>query len=145
MRILIATTLLMLLSPTASAADTYHERLSTRQHANSAPLATPVTYVAPTGKANRIVVYSAPWCAACQRLTPVIASLKKEGYKVEYRSVDENPDQLKFAYKAIPTIFFLSGESVIKKEIGYRSEEHIKRTLVLETQPAAVTTVSRWN
>jgi thiol-disulfide isomerase/thioredoxin len=133
----------LVIAATASAADVRHHRVTTPAAASHVPIVTQVSHVAPVGKANRIVVYSASWCAACQRLKPVLASLKHEGYKVEYRSVDENPDQLKFAYTALPTIFFLRGESLIKKEIGYRSKEHLKKNLVRQPEPEPVITVAQ--
>jgi thioredoxin 1 len=81
------------------------------------------------GKADRIVVYSATWCGPCRRLKPILMSLKNEGYKVEYRDVDKDRNRLTYAYKALPTIYFVRNDTVIKKETGYRSEKHIKAHL----------------
>lgn len=143
MRMITTAALLMMFAPTAAAADTYQDRLSTRHQARTAPLATPASYSVPAVKANRIVVYSASWCGACQRLKPVLASLKQEGYKVEYRSVEKDPDQLKFSYTALPTIYFLSGKSLLKKEVGYRTKAHIKKSLVRESKAVPLAAVYR--
>ena len=87
----------------------------------------------PPRKADRIVVYSASWCPPCQRLKPVIATLKREGYRVEYRDVDRDANRLIYPYTAVPTIFFLRDDAVIKLETGFRSKEQITQTLVMET------------
>jgi thioredoxin 1 len=94
----------------------------------------------PQGKADRIVVYSATWCGPCRRLKPVLMSLKNEGYKVEYRDVDKDRKRLTYAYKALPTIFFVRNDAVIRKETGYRSEKHIKAHLrpTKKTHPMVV-------
>ncbi len=76
-------------------------------------------------KADRIVVYSASWCIPCQRLKPIVKSLKQEGYRVEYFDIDKDSDKLKYDHRAVPTIYFLRGETVVKKETGYRTREHI--------------------
>ncbi len=84
------------------------------------------------GKANQIVVYTASWCSPCQRLKPVLMSLKKEGYKVVYRDVDRDSDKLSYPYDVVPTIYFVRNDVVIKKETGYRTKEQIKKNLILE-------------
>jgi thioredoxin 1 len=145
MRLFTTAALLMMFAPTAVAADTYQDRLSTRHQARTAPPATQASYSVPAAKANRIVVYSASWCGACRRLKPVLASLKQEGYTVVYRSVEKNPDQLKFSYTALPTIYFLSGESLVKKEVGYRTKAHIKKSLVREPKAVPLAAVYRMN
>lgn len=107
--------------------------------------ATPVV-VTPVDKANRIVVYTASWCGPCQRLKPVLISLKQEGYQVVYRDIDRDAERLQYAYTAVPSIFYLHDKTVIKKETGYRSKEQIKKTLVRDQRshaehPAVVASV----
>jgi thiol-disulfide isomerase/thioredoxin len=87
------------------------------------------------GMADQIVVYSATWCAHCQRLSPVLLSLKQEGYKVVHRDVDRDIDALKYDYDAVPTIYFVRKNVVIRTETGYRSKEHIKQTLMPDSPP----------
>lgn len=84
--------------------------------------------------ADQIVVYSATWCGPCQRLNPVLQSLKQEGYKVVHRDVDRDIDALEYEYGAVPTIFFVRNNVVIKAETGYRSREHIQQTLMSDSQ-----------
>ena len=84
--------------------------------------------------ADQIVVYSATWCGPCQRLSPVLQSLTQEGYKVVHRDVDRDIDALKYEYGAVPTIFFVRNNVVIRAETGYRSKEQIKQTLMPDSQ-----------
>ena len=84
--------------------------------------------------ADQIVVYSATWCGPCQRLNPVLQSLTQEGYKVVHRDVDRDIDALKYEYGAVPTIFFVRNNVVIRAETGYRSKEHIKQSLMPDSQ-----------
>ncbi len=142
MRMCSAFATLSLIATSVLAADTHDVQMSL---SHRIPAGTQPTSAFLEGKANRIVVYSASWCLPCQQLKPVIESLKKEGYKVVYRDIDRDIDRLKYEYTAVPTIFFLYGDVVIKKEMGYRSKEHIKKTLILDTDPAPAEPVVRWN
>ena len=84
----------------------------------------------PKQMADRIVVYSATWCIACKQLSPVLVALKQDGYKVVVRDVDRDAGELKHDYTAVPTIYFLRGDAVIRVETGFRSKEQIKRRLM---------------
>ena len=145
MRFLITAAVALLFTQTVTAVDSHEERLSSRQSSQSEVASQSTATAVPTGKANQLVVYSASWCAACQRLNPVIESLKQDGYKVVYLSVDKDADKIRYPYRAIPTIYFLNGDDVIKKEVGYRSKQQIQKTLILESKPIPVRTVSHWN
>ncbi len=84
--------------------------------------------------ADQIVVYSATWCGPCQQLSPVLQSLEQEGYEVVHRDVDRDINALKYEYNAVPTIYFVRNNVVIKTETGYRSKEHIKQTLMPDSR-----------
>jgi len=142
MRICSACATLMLIATSVLAADTHHVQMAFSHQISAGTQ--PASAVL-EGKANRIVVYSASWCLPCQQLKPVIGSLKKEGYKVVYRDIDKDIDRLKYAYTAVPTIFYLCGDAVVKKETGYRSKEQIKKMLILNADRAPVTPVLGWN
>ena len=60
--------------------------------------------------------------------------------------MDQNLRWCSYAHTAmvVPTIFFPCGEVVIKKETGYRSKRHIKKTLMLEVKRAPAKHVLEW-
>ena len=93
-----------------------------------------------TVKADRVVVYSASWCGPCQRLKPILATLKREGYRVEQFDIDKHADKLKYDHKLVPSIYFLRGDTIVKKETGCRSKEHILKTLTIK--PSQGTSIS---
>ena len=134
MKLVITTIALVALTQTAAAADVsgspspHHAvaaTVTTAASANATRLASSQAM-----KADKIVVYSASWCGPCRKLKPILASLKKEGHEVEYLDVDRDAAKLKYHHKAVPTIYFLKGETVIKQETGYRSKDQIKRMLI---------------
>ena len=98
----------------------------------------------PEGKADKLVVISASWCTPCRALKPVLAALKKDGYDIEvydadfdldkvaerYSNIKRNPDPTKVnEWHAVPTIFYLRGDMIIKRETGYKTSLHIRDTL----------------
>ena len=84
--------------------------------------------------ADHIVVYSATWCMPCQRLKPVLGSLEKQSYNVIHRDIDRDTAELQFEYHAVPTIYFVRNNVVIKTETGYQSMEKIKQTLMPDSR-----------
>jgi thiol-disulfide isomerase/thioredoxin len=132
-RLFLALATVMALELVVQAADSNHERVAAA-YANSlfpGSLATSSPTVR-DGMADQIVVYSATWCMPCQRLHPVLMSLKQEGYQVTHRDVDGDVDQLEYKYNAVPTIYFVRNNVVIKTETGYRSKAQIKQQLMLD-------------
>ncbi|KAA5543575.1 thioredoxin family protein [Roseiconus nitratireducens] len=127
---------LMALIASASAAGSHQiaedvvPRQPTTVNAANQVVPTPTPHAVRDHKADRIVVYSATWCGPCQRLKPVLATLKQEGYKVEHLDIDRDADKLKYSHRSVPTIYFLRGETVVGKVIGYRSKDQITRMLV---------------
>ena len=121
--------LLILCSPfllvfSADAADSLQDRYVTKDRLSAADTSL-------LGKkADQIVVYSATWCSPCKRLHPVLKSLKQEGYKIVQRDVDRDISKLEYKYSAVPTIFFVRNNTVIKTETGYRSKAHLKQGMM---------------
>lgn len=99
------------------------------------------TQTIPEGRADKIVVYTATWCAPCQAFKPTLARLKRAGAKVEVHDIDDDgfkPEytQVKRAqadqlteWWSVPTIFYLRDGVVIKRDDGMKSYRHIMKTL----------------
>ena len=104
----------MVICSTGQAAIGWNDKVS-REHIASVASNTPPAPL-PEGKANQIIVYSADWCSSCQRLKPVLLSLKTAGYQVVDRDVDKDGDNLEYSFVVLPTIYFMRGDAIIKRK-----------------------------
>lgn len=118
-----------------------------------------VTNVAtPEGKADTLVVLTATWCGPCQMMKPGILALKAQGYKVEYFDIDHDLEKLAEKYSnikrvanseavnhwdAVPTMFFVRGDMIIKKHVGLTTTVKIKETLWKPSDSEEVTPVDK--
>ena len=100
---------------------------------------------APEGKASKIIVASATWCAPCQAMKPALKRLKREGYKVEVYSLDTDRHAELFTkryanvkkeegdkvnqWTQYPTIFYVEDGMIIKKDVGRKTRNEILKTL----------------
>lgn len=106
--------------------------------------ATTVAVAAPEGKADKLVVLGAVWCGPCQTLkATTIASLKLQGYKIETYDIDKDLEELHKKYSnikrgsgaevnywnSVPTIFYIRGDTIIRKDVGYVSAVHVRQIL----------------
>jgi len=83
-------------------------------------------------KADTLVVYTATWCAPCQRLKPVLAGLKREGYTIIIYDVSNGSaenDKHGLEYTSLPTLYWLAGTKVTKKHEGYLAKAEITKDL----------------
>ena len=128
-RLFVAFVLVIGLGVAAQSADSVSQTTAT-DYTASLFSQSPSSTVSHPDMADQIVVYSATWCGPCRQLSPVLRSLELEGYRVVHRDVDRDIDALEYQYDAVPTIYFVRNDEVIKTETGYRSKEEIKRTLM---------------
>lgn len=102
--------------------------------------------VAPEGKAEKLVVVGATWCGPCRSLkASTLPALKAQGYDVEYLDIDNDAEKLAEKYsnikrvdgepqkynefKGVPSIFYIRDGMIIKRETGYKTANHVKKTL----------------
>ena len=128
-RLFFAFVIVIGLAVVVDAADSIRHATATNYTASLAPQKVLPRTIQPE-MADQIVVYSATWCGPCQQLRPALQSLAQEGYTIVQQDVDRDIDALKYEYNAVPTIYFVRNNVVIKTETGYRSKKHIKQTLV---------------
>lgn len=109
------------------------------------PVEEPDVEVAPEGKAEKLVVFSATWCINCKPLVAVASQLKAEGYDVEVIKIDTREGEEKWKkysniknvkpankineFSAVPATFYIRDGMIVKKEIGVKSRSHILKTL----------------
>ena len=120
-----------------------------------------VVAMAPKGKADKLVVVSTPRCGGCIVLKPILEALKKQGYKIEVYDALDSEDRAKLEEKysnikqgnskkvnywyAMPTIFYVRGDSIIKRDVGAKSAVHIRKTLWKESDKPTAPIVKNLN
>ena len=75
----------------------------------------------------KLTRFTAPWCAPCRMLAPVLMELEKEHPEVEFQTVDidKNPEAGEaYQIRSVPTVVFLKNETHVKTLVG----AHPKKT-----------------
>ncbi len=76
-----------------------------------------------------LVDFSAPWCAPCKRLEPLLEQLSREWEKkmsFVKVNVDESPDlAMKYQVMSVPTVIMFSGGKETTRLIGLQTREKL--------------------
>ena len=76
-----------------------------------------------------LVDFSAPWCAPCKRLEPLLEQLSREWEKkmsFVKVNVDESPDlAMKYQVMSVPTVIMFSGGEETARLIGLQTREKL--------------------
>ena len=76
-----------------------------------------------------LVDFTAPWCAPCRALTPILREIAVEGagrFRVATVDGDACPDiATRFGVKAFPTIIAFRGGKEIARQVGLTSRERL--------------------
>jgi len=67
--------------------------------------------------------FTAEWCVACKKQTPIIKKLQKEGYVIKIHK--DIPKDI----KTLPTIIIVNGEIILKLK-GIQSYQKLQRLMV---------------
>ncbi len=79
-----------------------------------------------------LIDFWAAWCGPCQMLLPTIEELAGEVTEVKICkvNVDEEPELAeRYQIMTIPTLQFMKNGQVIRKEIGVKSKDEIKKMI----------------
>jgi len=80
------------------------------------------------GANKGLCYFSAPWCAPCKMVAPIMEELFNEGTPVVKVNVDDAPElAAKYGVRSVPTIVLLDKSTEQKRVIGTRSKEQYKR------------------
>lgn len=87
-------------------------------------------------KSRFIVMFSASWCGPCQKMYPVVESLRKNGYTVYVFDIDKFPSAAKEAkIKAVPTFLIYDKGQEEQRLIGVQTEDDLVRAFGPKPEP----------
>jgi len=78
---------------------------------------------------KKIIMFSATWCAPCQRTKPVFNTLKESANGVQYELVDVDEQAHvaeKYNIRAVPTFVLLKDNQEVARISGGATEERLK-------------------
>lgn len=74
--------------------------------------------------------FTATWCGPCQKMSPLISRLKREGYPIKKVDVDQEPDLAKrFNVSSIPAFVLVVDGREVARSVGSTTESNLRRML----------------
>ncbi|QDT91262.1 thioredoxin domain-containing protein [Gimesia algae] len=74
--------------------------------------------------------FTATWCGPCQKMSPLISRLKREGYPIKKVDVDQEPDLAKrFNIESIPAFVLVVEGREVARSVGSTTESNLRRML----------------
>ena len=74
---------------------------------------------------KEILYFSAPWCAPCKQLGPIMESLSGQ---INYRKINVDNDtelSTKYSVRNIPTLVLLENGEAVNRTTGLQSKQQI--------------------
>ena len=74
---------------------------------------------------KKILYFSAPWCAPCKQLGPIMDSLQGQ---INFRKIDVDNDtelSVKYGVRNIPTLVLLENGEAVNRTTGLQSKQQI--------------------
>ncbi|QDT40560.1 Thioredoxin [Gimesia alba] len=86
--------------------------------------------------------FTATWCGPCQKMSPLISRLKREGFPIKKVDVDQQPELARrFNVSSIPAFVLVVEGREVARSVGATTESNLRRMLARipaqEAQPPA--------
>ena len=84
--------------------------------------------VAPSiGYAGEVLEFSGPGCLACQRMSPMVEKLKRQGYPIRVLDIRRTPRLARqLGVNLLPTFVLIEQGRAVKKIVGVTSEQRLR-------------------
>lgn len=80
----------------------------------------------------KVIRFTAPWCAPCRMLVPIIEQLKTEIPDVEWETidVDANPDAAaENGVRSVPTVLIYNDDTLVETIVGVTGKNDYARII----------------
>jgi thioredoxin-like negative regulator of GroEL len=79
---------------------------------------------------NGVVAFKAAWCGPCKSYSPVLETMKQNGYDVHVLDVDDNEEiSMQLRVRGVPTTFVVKDGEIVNTLSGSQSENQLKEVL----------------
>lgn len=80
-----------------------------------------------TGESGEVLEFSGPGCLACQRMSPLVEKLKRQGYPIRVLDIRRAPRLARqLDIKLLPTFVLIESGRAVKKIVGVTSESQLR-------------------
>ena len=74
--------------------------------------------------------FTATWCGPCQKMSPLISRLKREGYPIKKVDVDQEAELARrFNISSIPAFVLVVDGREVARSVGATTESNLRRML----------------
>jgi thioredoxin-like negative regulator of GroEL len=77
---------------------------------------------------GEVLFFNASWCGPCRQMKPIVAQLRRQGYRMRDVDVDKNRSLAqKYGIRAVPTFVFVEQGCEVSRFSGGTSPENLKK------------------
>ena len=75
---------------------------------------------------GEVLFFNATWCGPCRRMKPIVAGMRRQGYRMRDVDVDRHRELAKkYGIRAVPTFVFLENGSEVNRISGGTTSERL--------------------
>jgi thiol-disulfide isomerase/thioredoxin len=83
---------------------------------------------APRNGRGEVLFFNASWCGPCRHMKPIVASMRRQGYRMRDVDVDSHRELVeKYGIHAVPTFVFLENGSEVNRLSGGTTSERLRK------------------